>query len=125
MRAVKRVAPEALEEELRNLPSKIAVSAASVLGCEAMLAAAREFCPVDTGALSESIRVERIGPLSTLLVAGGGGHVNPRSGREVDYAVAVHEGTSRTPPRPFLLQAVQSERLNLAREILASTAEAA
>ncbi len=58
-----------------------------------------------------------------MLAAGGGGYVNPRTGREVDYAAAVHEGTGRTPPRPFLLQAVLAERLNLAREIIAATAE--
>ena len=56
--------------------------------------------------------------------AGGGGYINPRTGHPVDYARHVHDGTSRMPTRPFLLQAVILERLRYAREILRKTMEA-
>lgn len=88
-----------------------------------MLAAAQAFCPVDTGALLGTIRVERRGLYAVALVAGGMQFINPRTGRPVDYARFVHDGTSKMPPRPFLLQAVLAERYRFIREILQRTAE--
>ena len=115
MRIVKRVALNGLGLELELLPRKVAEAADQALSCESMVAAAKAFCPVRTGALRNSIRAERRGPLSTTLVAGGG---------EVSYARVVHEGTSSMPPRSFLLQAVKMEKLRFARELLARTGEA-
>jgi hypothetical protein len=57
------------------------------------------------------------------LIAGGASYINPRTGLPVDYARHVHDGTSRMPPRPFLLQAMIQERLRYAREMLGKTAE--
>ena len=83
---------------------------------------AKAFCPVHTGALRDSIRVERPSPLRAKLVAGGGGYLNPLTSREVDYARHVHWGTSRTPARPFMLQGVMAARLNVGHEILSKAA---
>ena len=74
-----------------------------------VLELARAFCPVLTGALRDSIRVERPGALRARLVAGGG---------VVVYARHVHDGTSSMPARPFLLQALIAESPRVARDIL-------
>jgi HK97 gp10 family phage protein len=112
-----------LEGEFRRLHEAISLSS-SVLDLGGIVELARALCPVDTGALASSIRAERRGPGEAAVVAGGDGFVNPRTGRPVDYASAVHDGTSRLPPRPFLEQAVQAQRLVLAEEMVRGTAEA-
>jgi hypothetical protein len=124
MRVTRRIRLEDLSLELRMIPGRIEEAAQATLGMPFMVAAAKAFCPVDTGALMASVRAEMRGDLSAALVAGGGGHVNPRTGRPVDYARHVHDGTSRVPARPFLLQAVLSERLRFIREMFTRTAEA-
>ena len=107
-----------LGTEIALIPGSLREAADLALQLPRMLVFARAFCPVRTGALRDSIRVERPSSISAKLVAGGGDHVNPLTGREVDYARHVHDGTSRMPARPFLLQAVLAERLNTGREIL-------
>lgn len=114
----KTVRLEDLGTELAMIPQSLQEAADMCLQLPRILAFARAFCPVRTGALRDSIRVERPSSLSAKLVAGGGGHINPLTGREVDYARHVHDGTSRMPGRPFLLQAVLAERLNTGREML-------
>ena len=88
-----------------------------------MVAAAKALCPIMTGALMGSIRAELRGPYSSALIAGGARYINPLTGRPVDYAGRVHDGTSRMPARPFLLQAVIHERLRVAREMVRHTLE--
>ena len=124
MRVRKELGIGELDGELGRLQEAISRSASSVLGLEGVVDSARAFCPVDTGALASSIRAERRGPTEAALVAGGGGFVNPRTGRPVDYAAAVHDGTSGQPPRPFLEQAIQAQGLALAVEMARRTAEA-
>jgi len=109
---------EDLGMELQLIPQTLQEAADLCLQLPRMVTFAKAFCPVRTGALRDSVRVERPSLLAAKLVAGGGGHVNPLTGREVDYARHVHDGTSRTPARPFLLQAVLAERLATGREIL-------
>jgi len=109
---------EDLGMELQLIPQTLQEAADLCLQLPRMVTFAKAFCPVRTGALKDSVRVERPSLLAAKLVAGGGGHVNPLTGREVDYARHVHDGTSRTPARPFLLQAVLAERLATGREIL-------
>jgi len=118
VRVSKTVRLEDLGTEIALIPGSLQEAADLCLQLPRMLVFARAFCPVRTGALRDSIRVERPSSLSAKLVAGGGGRVNPLTGREVDYARHVHDGTSRMPGRPFLLQAVMAERLNTGREIL-------
>jgi len=118
---VKMTKPVRLEDlgtELVLIPQSLQDAADLCLELPRMVAFAKAFCPVRTGALRDSVRVERPSLLAAKLVAGGGGHVNPLTGREVDYARHVHDGTSRTPARPFLLQAILAERLATGREIL-------
>jgi len=124
VRVKRRIRLEDLGPELRMLPQRIGEAAQTTLQIPFMVAAAKSFCPVDTGALMDSIRAESRGPYEAALVAGGGGFINPRTGREVDYAIPVHEGTSRMPARPFFLQAVIQERERFAREMFQKTAEA-
>jgi len=124
MKVTRRIRLEDLGLELELLPQRIGDAAALTLHEPWMLAAAQSFCPVDTGALLGSIRWELRGPHEAALIAGGMSYVNPRTGRPVDYARHVHDGTSRMPARPFLLQAVLQERLRYAREMLRKTMEA-
>ena len=124
MRIERNVKLEDLAAELRMIPSRIEESAQLALQIPSMVAAAKVFCPVNTGALMTSIRAEARGALSAALVAGGGGFINPRTGRPVDYARHVHDGTSHMPARPFLLQAVLSERLRFIREMFEGMAGA-
>ena len=124
MKVSKRIRLEDLGLELRLLPQKIGEAATLIMQMPWMLAAAQSFCPVDTAALLGSIRWELRGPYEAALVAGGMGYINPRTGRPMDYARHVHDGTSRMPARPFLLQAVIQERLRYVREMLRRVAEA-
>jgi hypothetical protein len=124
MRVSKRIRLEDLGLELRLLPTHIGEAATEALDLEWMVAAAKSFCPIDTATLMASIRAERRGLYESALIAGGGGWVNPKTGREVDYAKPVHDGTSRMLARPFLLQAVVQERLRLVRQMFEGTAEA-
>ena len=103
--------------ELRFLPTRVGEASTQSLGLDRMVLAAKAYCPVDTGALMASIRAERRGPLESALIAGGG-YLNPRTLRPVDYARHVHDGTSRIPPRPFLLQAILVEQLRFGWEIM-------
>ena len=65
-----------------------------------LASAVREECPVDTGALRSTVRVESstAGLQSTVLVGD--------ESKEVDYAKFVHDGTSRQAANPFFLRAV-------------------
>ena len=123
MRVSKSIRLEDMGLELSLIPEKVEEAASMALSLDRMVLTAKAICPVDTGSLMASIRAERRGPLESALVAGGGGYMNPKTGKMVDYARQVHDGTSRKPARPFLLQAVQAESLRLAREILEKTGE--
>lgn len=109
MKITKFIRPEDLAYELRLIPQNLQESVDLVLMLPRVVELARAFCPVLTGALRDSIRVERPGALRAKLVAGDS---------TVDYARHVHDGTSSMPARPFLLQALIAERSNVARNIL-------
>lgn len=95
---------------------------------ERVLATARLLCPIDTGTLMSTIRIqERMAAMtegypfevvytpkneiiSSEIVAGGL-MVNPKTGRICDYAQAVHDGHfTRSgrwiPPQPFIQDAI-------------------
>ena len=118
MKVSKTLRLEDLGTELSLIPQSLQEAADLALELPAMVEFSRAFCPVRSGALRGSIRVERPSLLSAKLVAGGRGHVNPLTGREVDYARHVHDGTSVMPARPFLLQGIMAARLSVGREIL-------
>jgi len=101
---------------------------------EAVLADARLMCPVGTpmstgipnyvgGSLKGSIRlitreVAKGGEFVAgrditeeyMIVAGGAPFINPNTNRFVDYAQAVHDGTSKMAPRPFLTDALAKNK---------------
>lgn len=108
------------------------VEAAALTTAYEIKETAKELCPVGTpestgkpgyigGSLRQSIRIQRFArPAAHTLrvgVSAGGYITNPNSGRKVDYARFVHEGTSRMPARPFLKQAYDKHRRNLPRRI--------
>lgn len=91
-----------------------------------VLQTARALCPVDTGTLMSTIRIEMKGtsetgsyeisfvPKSDMLnseIVAGGMLINPKTGRMCDYAQAVHDGHFTrsgkwVPEQPFLRMAV-------------------
>jgi HK97 gp10 family phage protein len=79
-----------------------------------------EYNIYDTGAFMKSISKEKIvksGYVQRISVTVGGRVVNPKTGRLVDYAVYVHEGTSKMPARPVLRWAMAKNRLDLIKAI--------
>jgi hypothetical protein len=124
MNVNKTIRLEDLAGELAALPPAASGAAAEALDLAEVAETARLLCPAATGALRASIRAEKNGLHAAVLAAGGAEYVNPRTRRSVDYAAAVHNGTSRAPPRPFLAQAVEVWRSAIAQRITRRTAEA-
>jgi hypothetical protein len=116
VRITKQIRLEDLGLELSLIPQNFTEASDLALQLPRVVTYAKSVCPVRTGALRESIRVTRPSPHHAKLVAGG--LFSPLIGKVVDYARYVHEGTRRIPARPFLAQALLSERLNIARDIL-------
>ena len=123
MRKIKRIRLEDLESELRSLPDKIAIAAERGLDNQNIVELAKINCPVMTGALRDSIRYIKATILDIVFLAGGFQYINPLTGKYIDYARYVHDGTSKMPPRPFLLQAIISERYRVRMEIRQRTLE--
>lgn len=63
------------------------------------------------GWLSEELSAER-DKIELLVYTNTGQSVNPLSGTQHDYGLWVHEGTTRMPGRPFLLEALQETDLD-------------
>jgi len=101
-----------LEEKLSNLEEKLSRALNEALEeiAEKISDDAKNFAPVDTGALRKSIRTEKKGKLQVSVVAGGGGVINPKTGREVDYAGYVEFGTSRMAPQPYMQPALEKNK---------------
>ena len=123
MRKIKRIRLEDLESELRSLPDKITIAAERGLDNQNIVELAKINCPVMTGALRDSIRYLKAAILDIVFLAGGFQYINPLTGKYIDYARYVHDGTSKMPPRPFLLQAIISERYRVRMEIRQRTLE--
>jgi HK97 gp10 family phage protein len=107
--SVEIVGSAELTARLENLASRIGELSDEVLVelAERIVEDAKALCPVDTGSLKRSIRYERDPEGGVIIVAGGGGVVNPRTRREVDYAAYVEFGSSRSPAQPFLQPALE------------------
>jgi len=72
---------------------------------------AKQLVPVATGSLQRTIRKEpdaqvEADSFSVGISAGDGGIINPRTGREVDYAGHIEYGTSKMTPKPYLRPAL-------------------
>jgi HK97 gp10 family phage protein len=104
-----------LTARLENLASRVGELSDEVLVelAERIVEDAKALCPVDTGSLRRSIRYERDPSGSIIIAAGGGGIINPKTRREVDYAAYVEFGTSRSPAQPFLQPALEKNLPNL------------
>jgi HK97 gp10 family phage protein len=104
-----------LTARLERLASRIGELSGEALVelAEHIVEDAKALCPVDTGSLKRSIRYERDPDGSIIIAAGGGGVINPRTRREVDYAAYVEFGSSRSPAQPFLQPALEKNLPNL------------
>lgn len=80
---------------------------------------AKAFCPVDTGSLRASIRVQAyVKPKAHFYnvgVSAGGYVTNPKSGMKVNYASHVEFGTSRQRAQPFMRPAYEGNKHNILR----------
>jgi HK97 gp10 family phage protein len=113
--SVEIVGSAELTARLENLAARIGELSDEALVelAEQIVEDARASCPVDTSSLRRSIRYERDPDGGVVIAAGGGGVVNPRTRREVDYAAYVEFGTSRSPAQPFLQPALEKNLPNL------------
>lgn len=99
-----------VKQKLAELPEKMVEYAFEVLIKQAQLMRdlAQVYCPVDTGSLRDSIRVERGGEgkgWREVRVRAGGYITNPNTGRKVDYAAYQEYGTRYIAPRAFMAAA--------------------
>jgi len=112
MNTTRTIQAKQLPEALRQLPEAIQASADLALNLTRTIQLAKTLCPAKTGALRETIKVNRPTNTEAHLTAG-----NPT----ITYAQQVHDGTSNQPARPFLLQALQAETHNIAQTIIQGT----
>ena len=108
-----------IKEKLARLPEQMLDWAEEVLLEQAHLIVglAQVYCPVETGSLRDSIRVERGGEgqfWRKVSVRAGGYVTNPNTGRIVDYAVYQEEGTPYISGQHFLSQAVEEVKPTIA-----------
>jgi HK97 gp10 family phage protein len=85
-------------------------------GGDRIEATAKTDAPFKTGALMRSIKnqgVKSMGDQLVLQITAGG----PSTPHEVDYAVYVHEGTSKMGPRPFLRNAQNKHTPQIVSEL--------
>jgi len=108
-----------LEEKLSNLDVKLSRALDEALEeiAEKIRDDAKSLVPVDTCALRKSIRIEKKGKLQVSVVAGDGGIINPRTGREVNYAGYVEFGTSRMSPQPYMQPALEKNREEILKTV--------
>jgi hypothetical protein len=117
-----------IKEKLATLPEKMLDWAEETLIQQAHLIVglAQVYCPVDTGSLRDSIRVERGGHSlhwREVKVRAGGYITNPNTGRRVDYAVYQEYGTRYIYGNLFLTRAVEEVKPTIAEMIKENVAE--
>jgi HK97 gp10 family phage protein len=84
-----------------------AVRVAVNAGAETVAESAKSRVPVDTGRLQEAIHIEEV-PGGAEVVAGN---------RVAWYGMLVEHGTVNQPPRPFLVPALEENRVAIEAEI--------
>lgn len=82
------------ERFISSIPQKIAAGVAK--GAEEVCAEAKELCPVDTGALRDSIYVQH-------------GFLSAQVGTDLEYAPCVEFGTYKMAAQPFLVPALKAK----------------
>ena len=118
----------AVKAKLALLPEKILKYAEEALLNQAHLMAglAQIYCPVDTGSLRDSIRVERGGEglhWREIRVRAGGYVTNPKTGRLVDYAVHQEFGTRYVYGKLYMTRAYEEVKPTIAEMIRANVVE--
>lgn len=114
----------AVKAKLAVLPEKMMEYAFEVMMSRAELikGLAQVYCPVDTGALRDSIRIERGGEGQNwrqIRVRAGGYVTNPNTGRTVNYAKHQEFGTKHLIGTFFLTRAVEEVKPTIAEMIKA------
>ena len=99
-----------VKTDLANLPQKMLEYAEEALlkQAELMRDLAKINCPIDTGSLRDSIRVERGGEglkWRQIRVRAGGYVTNPETGKKVDYAIYQEFGTKYISAKLFMTSA--------------------
>ena len=117
-----------VKTDLANLPEKMLDYAFEVLikQAELMRDLAKVYCPVDTGSLRDSIRVERGGEnlqWRQIRVRAGGYVTNPESGEKVDYAGYQEFGTKYIAPRLYMTTAYEEVKPTIAEMIKANVVQ--
>jgi len=109
---------EVMQADLAKIPDKMLEGAKKALNDAAdfMVVIARNYCPVDTGTLQNSIRKTvsvAVSPYaySVRVEAGGRQYINPKTNRPCDYAVYVEART------PFMAPAYATIRKFLEKNI--------
>lgn len=82
--------------------------------CESIRDDAKTICPVDTGSLRSSIRLQvRPKPTSHSIsygVSAGGYVTNPKTGLKVNYASYIEYGTRKMRPQPYMRPAIEKHK---------------
>lgn len=122
------LADPTVKQKIAELPEKMLEYAFEVLMKQAELIRdlAQVYVPVDTGSLRDSIRIERGGEglaWRGVKVRAGGYVTNPRTGKRVNYAKYVEEGTRHMSARPYLMLAVTEVQPTIAEMIKAGVVD--
>jgi len=113
------VTDQSVKTSLAELPTKMMDYAFEVMLKQAELikGLAQVYCPVETGSLRDSIRVERGGENKQwrqIKVRMGGYVTNPKTGKKVNYAGFQEFGTKFIVAKLFLTQAVNEVQPTIA-----------
>lgn len=109
----------AIKARLAELPEKMVEYAFEVLMKQAELikGLAQIYVPVETGALRDSIRIERGGQgkgWRQIRIRAGGYVTNPNTGKLVNYAQYQEFGTRYIPPKYYITMAMEEVRPTIA-----------
>ena len=117
-----------VKDKLAVLPEKMADYAYEALmdAAHLIVGLAQIYCPVETGALRDSIRVERGGVglrWREVKVRAGGYVTNPKTGKLVNYAIYQEGGTRFMVGQHFLGKAVEDVKPQLLQMLEAGVVE--
>ena len=106
MLAFNKAQLDRLKTRLDAIPSKVgkAVTPATKASCEALAAEMQRLCPVDRGALRDSIKVVEAADGRFSVEAGG---------PSAPYAQHVEFGTSKMHAEPFFMPAYRAQRASI------------
>lgn len=122
------VGDPAVKTAIAELPEKMLNYAFEVLLKQAELIKdlAKVYCPVDTGSLRDSIRIERGGEdkqWRQVRIRMNGYIINPKTGKRVNYGQYQEFGTRYIAPKLFLTQAVLEVQPTIAGMIEANVVQ--